>query len=102
MPVREPFPELSEILVSIGEAGTRIAAIGASEGGAGNISVCVGWPLEVRRQFPVAREISLPLAAPHLPGWRVIVTGSGRRLRDIATDPAANLGVVLILSLIHI
>ena len=96
MPVREPFPELSEILVSIGEAGTRIAAIGASEGGAGNISVCVGWQIEVRRQFPVAREIRLPLAAPHLRDWRVIVTGSGRRLRDLATDPAANLGVVLI------
>jgi rhamnulose-1-phosphate aldolase len=60
MPAREPFPELSEILVSIGEAGSRIAAIGASEGGAGNISVCVGWPIEVRRQFPVAREIELP------------------------------------------
>ena len=37
MPVREPFPELNEIMASIGEAGARIAAIGASEGGAGNI-----------------------------------------------------------------
>lgn len=96
MPAREPFPELSEILVSIGEAGARVAAIGASEGGAGNISVCIGWPLEVRRQFPVTEEIRLPLSAPHLAGWRIIVTGSGRRLRDIATDPAANLGVVLV------
>lgn len=96
MPVREPFPDLSEILVSIGEAGRRIAEIGASEGGAGNISVCVGWPLEVRRQFPIAAEIRLPLPAPHLAGWRIIVTGSGRRLRDLATDPAASLGVVLV------
>jgi len=96
MPAREPFPELSEILVSIGEAGSRIAAIGASEGGAGNISVCVGWPIEVRRQFPIATEIELPLATPHLGGWRIVVTGSGRRLRDIASDPAANLGVVLV------
>lgn len=96
MPVREPFPELNEILASIGEAGARIAAIGASEGGAGNISVCIGWPIEVRRQFPVTEEIPLPLSAPHLAGRRIIVTGSGRRLRDIATDPAANLGVVLV------
>jgi rhamnulose-1-phosphate aldolase len=96
MPVREPFPELNEILASIGEAGGRIAAIGASEGGAGNISVCIGWPIEVRRQFPVTEEIPLPLSAPHLAGRRIIVTGSGRRLRDIATDPAANLGVVLV------
>jgi rhamnulose-1-phosphate aldolase len=96
MPIREPFPDLDEILASIGEAGSRIAGIGASEGGAGNISACVGWPLEVRRQFPVTREIQLPLPAPHLAGWRIIVTGSGRRLRDIGTDPAANLGVVLV------
>ena len=54
MSVKEPFPDLSEILVSIGEAGSRLAAIGASEGGAGNISVSVGWPLEIRRQFPVS------------------------------------------------
>jgi rhamnulose-1-phosphate aldolase len=96
MPVREPFPELGEVLVSIGEAGRRIAAIGASEGGAGNISVCVGWPLEARRQFPITEEIPLPVSAPHLVGRRIIVTGSGRRLGDIATDPAANLGVVLV------
>ena len=96
MPIREPFPELSEILASIGEAGSRIAAIGASEGGAGNISACIGWPIEVRRQFPVTVEIPLPLSAPHLAGRRIIVTGSGRRLRDIAIDPAANLGIVLI------
>jgi rhamnulose-1-phosphate aldolase len=96
MPVREPFPELNEILASIGEAGGRIAAIGATLAGAGNISVCIGWPIEVRRQFPVTEEIPLPLSAPHLAGRRIIVTGSGRRLRDIATDPAANLGVVLV------
>ena len=42
MSVKEPFPDLSEILVSIGEAGSRIEAIGASEGGAGNISASVG------------------------------------------------------------
>ncbi len=96
MPIREPFPDLDEILASIGEAGSRIAGIGASEGGAGNISACIGWPLEVRRQFPATEEIQLPLPAPHLAGWRIIVTGSGRRLRDIGTDPAANLGVVVV------
>ena len=41
-------------------------------------------------------RIDLPVAAPHLAGHRVIVTGSGRRLRDIAADPAANLGVVVV------
>ena len=53
MSVPEPYPELAEILVSIGEAGTRVAGMDAGEGGAGNISVCVGWPVEVRRRFPI-------------------------------------------------
>jgi rhamnulose-1-phosphate aldolase len=96
MPVREPFPELSEILASIGQAGTRIAGIEASEGAAGNISVCLGWSVEPRRLFPKSQPIDLPIPAPHLAGRLVVITGSGRRLRDIASDPAANLGAVLI------
>ncbi len=94
MSVREPYPELDELLAAIGEAGRRIAAIDASEGSAGNISICVGWPLDPRRHFPAAEEIPLPVPAPQLAGRLVIVTGSGRRLRDIAADPAANLGIV--------
>jgi len=96
VPVKEPFPDVGEILASIGEAGRRVALIDASEGGAGNISVCIGWPIEIRHTFPVTEEIPLPQPAPHLAGRRIIVTGSGRRLRDIATDPTANLGVVLV------
>jgi len=80
----------------MGEGGRRIAFIDAGEGAAGNISVCVGWPLEVRRRFPNAEPIELPVPAPHLAAHTVIVTGSGRRLRDLATDPAANLGAVVI------
>lgn len=94
MAIKEPFPELDELLVSIGEGGKRIATIDAAEGAAGNISVCVGWPIEIRRRFPVVEEIPLPQPAPHLAGRVIIVTGSGRRLRDIQADPAANLGVV--------
>jgi rhamnulose-1-phosphate aldolase len=95
--LKEPYPELSELLGSIGEGGRRVAAIDAGEGAAGNISVCVGWPMDPRRTFPVEEEISLPVAAPSLVGHVVIVTGSGRRLRDIGTDPAANLGAVRVL-----
>jgi rhamnulose-1-phosphate aldolase len=94
--VPEPFPELEEILISIGAAGTRVADMDAGEGGAGNISACIGWPVEVRGRFPDVDRIDLPLPAPHLVGHRIVVTGSGRRLRDIAVDPAANLGVVVV------
>jgi rhamnulose-1-phosphate aldolase len=92
----EPYPTIDEILVSIGEGGRRVATIDAGEGAAGNISVCVGWPLEVRRHFPIVEPIELPLPAPHLGGHIIIVTGSGRRLRDIESNPVANLGAVSI------
>lgn len=96
MSLEQPYPELDEMLVTIGEAGQRISGIDGSEGAAGNISVCIGWPVEVRRHFPLMEPITLPLPAPALAGRVVIVTGSGRRLRDIKTDPAANLGAVVI------
>ncbi len=96
MALREPFPDFEEILSSIGAGGGRVAGMDASEGAAGNISVYVGWPMEVRRRFPIVEEIRLPQPAPHLADNLVIVTGSGRRLREIQIDPVANLGVVRI------
>ena len=96
MPLTDPLPSLEEIIDSIGIGGRRLAAIDATEGGAGNISVCIGWPIEVRRQFPVSEEIELPLAAPNLPGHTVLVTGSGRRLRDLDRLPLESIGAVAI------
>ena len=96
MALDQPYPDLEELLLTIGEAGQRLADIKATEGGAGNISLFVGWPLEVRRRFPLAEPFALPQPAPALAGGLVIVTGSGRRLRDIQASPDANLGVVAI------
>jgi rhamnulose-1-phosphate aldolase len=96
VPLKEPYPELQEILASIGVAGARVAAIDAGEGAAGNISVCIGWQVEPRRLFPMEEQITLPVAVTELAGRLLIVTGSGRRLRDVALDPAANLGAVRI------
>lgn len=94
MALEEPYPNLDALLAAIGEAGQRLGNIGATEGAAGNISVYAGWPLEVDGCFPLSEEFELPQPAPELAGKVVIVTGSGCRLRDIRTDPAANLGVV--------
>ncbi|SFB07774.1 class II aldolase/adducin family protein [Cellulomonas marina] len=91
-----PFPTLDELLASMGAAGARICEIDASEAGAGNISVYAGWDLEVRRRFPLAAEMELPLPAPALAGRTVLVTGSGRRLRQIHEDPEANVAAVRI------
>lgn len=96
MPLPEPYPDLDELIATIGEAGQRLSGIEASEGAAGNISIFIGWPIEVRRRFPLSQEIELPQPAPALAGKVVIATGSGRRLRDIRTDPAANLAAIVI------
>jgi rhamnulose-1-phosphate aldolase len=89
-----PFPDLDDLLESMGEGGARISDIGASEGGAGNISVCLGWDVELRRRFPNQEEMELPLAAPALAGRTLLVTGSGRRLRQIKADPLAAVGAL--------
>ena len=96
MPLSAPYPDLDELLATIGEAGLRLSHINASEGAAGNISVCVGWPLEVRRRFPLSRPIELPHRVPALAGRVLLVTGSGRRLRDIHADAARNLCAVIV------
>ena len=96
MALEQPYPDLDELLASIGEAGVRLSSIEASEGAAGNISIYIGWPVEVRRRFPLVEDLELPQPTPALAGKVVIVSGSGRRLRDIRTDPTANLGAVVI------
>jgi len=91
-----PHPELDDLLHGIGEAGRHVAAIEASEGAAGNISICVRWPVEPRTRFPVIEEVELPQAVPELAGASLLVTGSGRRLREIIDDPTANLACVVV------
>lgn len=91
-----PFPELNELLVLIGEAGSRMSEIEATEGAAGNISLYIGWPLDPRRTFPNVETIDLPDAIPELAGKAFLITGSGRRLREIIDNPAANLGYLVV------
>ena len=94
--IEPPFPELDELITAIGEAGHRLSEIEATEGAAGNISVFLGWPIELRRRFPVTQTIDLPLQVPELAGGTLLISGSGRRLREIILDPAANLGGLVV------
>lgn len=94
--IEAPFPEFHELLSLMGEAGQRLSQIDASEGSAGNMSVFLGWQVDPRRQFPVEESIQLPYHAPSLAGGTLLITGSGRRLREVIIDPAANLGALLI------
>lgn len=92
--VLPPHPELDDLLEMIGQAGYRMTEIEASEGAAGNISICLRWPVEVRARFPLVDEIELPQPVPELAGATIIVSGSGRRLREIITEPAAHLACI--------
>ena len=96
MSIEAPYPELDELMVLIGEAGRRLSEIDATEGAAGNISVYLGWEIDPRRRFPHVEPLELPLAAPELAGRGFLVSGSGRRLREIIHDPAGNLGFVIV------
>ncbi len=91
-----PYPELVDLLDMIGQAGHHLAEIEASEGAAGNISICLRWPIEVRNHFPVVEEIKLPEAVPELAGATIIASGSGRRLRELQDEPTAHLACLVI------
>lgn len=94
--LQESYPELNDLLEMMGEAGHHLADIEASEGAAGNISVCLRWQVDPRNIFPVEDEIKLPQAVPELAGATFLVTGSGRRLREIIDDPTANIACIVV------
>jgi len=94
--LQEPYPELEDVLEMMGEAGRHLAEIEASEGAAGNISVCLRWAIEPRTRFPVMAEIELPQPVPELAGATFLVTGSGRRLREIIDIPTANIACIVV------
>jgi len=91
-----PYPELDDLLYMMGEAGRHIANIEASEGAAGNISVCLRWPVEPRSRFPFMEDFELPQAVPELAGATFLVTGSGRRLREVIDEPTANIACIVV------
>jgi rhamnulose-1-phosphate aldolase len=94
--LQPPYPELDDLLTMMGEAGRHIADIEASEGAAGNISICLRWPVEPRSRFPLVEEIELPQRVPELAGAVFLVTGSGRRLREIVNVPTAHIACIVV------
>jgi rhamnulose-1-phosphate aldolase len=94
--IESPYPELDDLLKMMGEAGRHLAEIESSEGAAGNISICMRWHIELRTRFPVIEEIELPQPVPELADATFIVSGSGRRLREIIDEPTANLACIVV------
>lgn len=87
---------IDEIAHRLGQAGLRLAEIGAAEGAAGNMSVCIRQSLDVGAWFPNMQIVELPHPVPDLAGMMLVVTGSGRRLREVAAAPLANLACALV------
>lgn len=84
----------------IAEAGSRLSQLGALEGAAGNISLFL--PAEtpelmeyVSSVYSDRRDIELAGQSAPPPGV-LIITGTGRRLRDIAARPGAVLCAIVI------
>lgn len=94
--ITAPYPELDDLLHLMGEAGKRLSDIDATEGAAGNISVCLRWLVDPRNRFPLVETLDLPQPVPELAGAAFLATGSGRRLREIADQPTANIGCVIV------
>jgi rhamnulose-1-phosphate aldolase len=91
METRSQF-DLVEIVRSLGEAGRRLSEIDATEGAAGNLSVCLSGSVIPHPEFSQSETIDLPLPVPDIAGATLIVSGSGSRLRDIHQNPTACLG----------
>jgi rhamnulose-1-phosphate aldolase len=85
---------VAEAIAEIGWAGARLDEMGACEAAAGSISYVLEHAPGLDEVFPLSEPYRLPAPAPRLAGWTVLVTGSGRRLRDITHDPRAALAAV--------
>jgi rhamnulose-1-phosphate aldolase len=102
--LQTPNTELDDLLKMMGEAGKRLSEIEACEGAAGNISICLRsrkdtgtvWPIGLSMRFPLIDEIELPQPVPELAGAMFLVSGSGRRLREIIDEPVASIGCILV------
>ena len=88
--------ELPTLLHQLGQVGKHLAEMGAAEAAAGNLSVCLRETHNVSEYFPDEQGIELPVPVPDLAGATLIVSGSGRRLRDILDAPEANLACIVV------
>lgn len=84
-------PSMADLIAEIGAVGVRMTEIDAAEGAAGNVSVFLRDLDQLPEYASERRVIDLPLAAPALGGGWLLVTGAGRRLRDVTTSPATTI-----------
>ena len=76
-----PFDRLVE---DIALAGEQLTAMAACEGAAGNISV---FTASLACPLDAVEDVELPARARSLAGGWMVITGGGRRLRDVGRRP---------------
>lgn len=94
------MPEIDHWINQLGRTGQLLHQMGAAEGAAGNMSLFLpeetmglrGFNLA---RFPRMREYSLPDGV-RLPSGTLLITGSGRRLRDVLEQPDAVLCAIVV------
>ncbi len=89
---------LERLVEELADAGQRLTDLGALEGAAGNISTFIPGASgtdAIAALFPESVAWQLPPGAV-LPTGTLVITGTGRRLRDIARDPAGVLCAVVV------
>lgn len=87
-------PDFNDVIEQFGEAGQRLVTLGASEGCGGNLSVCVTGTRRPHPAFTLGERVELPVTVSNLAGCSLVVTGSGTRMRDLQTKPAACLAIL--------
>lgn len=77
----------TKIIREMGEAGQQMTDLHAAEGSAGNISAYIRDLPELNADYTHFVKYSLPIEAPNLArGW-VVISATGRRLRDLGRAP---------------
>ncbi|HMD88491.1 MAG TPA: class II aldolase/adducin family protein [Anaerolineaceae bacterium] len=89
-------PQLEQVIEDVGEAGCRLAELNACEGTSGTISVFLGYTVNPGNLFTQEEFVQLADPAPDLVNGSILLSGFGRRLRDIQKHPEQNLGLVKI------
>jgi rhamnulose-1-phosphate aldolase len=90
--------DFEKILEEMSEVGGLLHEMRASEGGAGNITVMSELEGFNHVEYGFStKQIHLPFPVPHLAGRKLVVTGSGCRLRDLVGNPLENVGLIEIM-----
>ena len=83
--------EFDRLIEDIARAGEQLTAMAACEGAAGNISI---FTTSLECPLEVVDEVELPTAAASLADGWMIISASGRRLRDVGRHPESTIAAL--------